>query len=195
KSAVAELEPQISGITSKFNQQVISFLDAKDAKFAGMFSGLTARHGNNLAIFLSKAARPELSFQARGSTSLTSRQMSSTSLLMELAFSDISELVPPDLKDTLLGSARAEIEDQIINLAKTGGTAAQVKASIIKSIIDALVDHYRTDFIEPIETAATLRRVEALIYLHKLIRIWIAPHVVTTSLMLALMFIHIIQVI
>jgi hypothetical protein len=195
KSAVTELEPQINSITSKYNEQVITLLNAKDAKFSGMFSGLSARHGNNLAIFLSKAARPELSFQAKGSAGFTSRQMSSTSLLLELAFADLSELVPPDLKDTLLGSARVELEDQIIRMATTGGTAVQVKAAMIKSIIDSLIGHYRTDFIEPIETAATLRRVEALIYLHKLIRIWIAPHVVTTSFMLALMCIHIVQVI
>jgi hypothetical protein len=46
-----------------------------------------------------------------------------------------------------------------------------------------------------IESAATLRRVDALIYLHRLLKIWLAPHVVTTSLMLALMVVHIIQVI
>jgi Fe-S-cluster-containing dehydrogenase component/CRP-like cAMP-binding protein len=49
--------------------------------------------------------------------------------------------------------------------------------------------------IEAIETAATLRRVDALIYLHKLLKIWLAPHVVSTSLMLMLMLVHIIQVI
>ncbi|MBV9210747.1 MAG: cyclic nucleotide-binding domain-containing protein [Acidobacteria bacterium] len=49
--------------------------------------------------------------------------------------------------------------------------------------------------IEAIETAATLRRVDALIYLHKLLKIWLAPHVVSTSLMLVLMLVHIIQVV
>ena len=46
-----------------------------------------------------------------------------------------------------------------------------------------------------IESAATLRRVDALIYLHRLLKIWLPPHVITTSLMLALMIVHIIQVI
>jgi hypothetical protein len=195
KSAVTELDPQISAVTSKYSEQVINLLNAKDAKFSGMFSGLAARHGNNLAIFLSKAARPELSFQTKGTATLTSRQMSSTSLLLELAFSDLGELAPPDLKDHLMGSARVELEDRIIKLAMSRGSAAEVKAAFIKSIIEALTDNYRADFVEPIETAATLRRVESLIYLHKLIRIWIAPHVITTSLMLALMVIHIVQVI
>jgi hypothetical protein len=46
-----------------------------------------------------------------------------------------------------------------------------------------------------IEKAATLRRVDALIYLHRMLKLWLPPHVATTSLMLALMIIHIIQVI
>jgi Fe-S-cluster-containing dehydrogenase component/CRP-like cAMP-binding protein len=49
--------------------------------------------------------------------------------------------------------------------------------------------------IEAIETTATLRRVDALIYLHQLLKLWLAPHVVSTSLMLALMLIHIVQVV
>jgi Fe-S-cluster-containing dehydrogenase component/CRP-like cAMP-binding protein len=46
-----------------------------------------------------------------------------------------------------------------------------------------------------IESAATLRRVDALIYLHRLLKIWLPPHVASTSVMLALMVVHIIQVI
>ena len=40
-----------------------------------------------------------------------------------------------------------------------------------------------------------LRRVDALIALHRLLKVWIVPHVVTTALMLALMFVHIVQVV
>ena len=40
-----------------------------------------------------------------------------------------------------------------------------------------------------------MRRVDALIYLHQLLKLWLAPHVLVTSLMLALMLVHIIQVI
>jgi Fe-S-cluster-containing dehydrogenase component/CRP-like cAMP-binding protein len=46
-----------------------------------------------------------------------------------------------------------------------------------------------------IDAAATLRRVDALVYLHRLCKSWLPPHVATTSLMLALMIIHIVQVI
>jgi hypothetical protein len=53
----------------------------------------------------------------------------------------------------------------------------------------------RALLIKAVETAVTLRRVEALIYLHKILQLWIAPHVLATSLMLALMIVHIIQVV
>jgi Fe-S-cluster-containing dehydrogenase component/CRP-like cAMP-binding protein len=53
----------------------------------------------------------------------------------------------------------------------------------------------RTLLLKAVETAVTLRRVDALIHLHKLLKIWIAPHVISTSLMLALMIVHIIQVV
>ena len=49
--------------------------------------------------------------------------------------------------------------------------------------------------LEAVETAATLSRVEALVFVHRLLRVWIMPHVFTTSLMLALMIVHIVQVI
>jgi hypothetical protein len=49
--------------------------------------------------------------------------------------------------------------------------------------------------VEAVETAATLSRVDALVFVHRMLRVWIAPHVITTSLMLALMLVHIVQVI
>ncbi|HQZ95578.1 MAG TPA: cyclic nucleotide-binding domain-containing protein [Pyrinomonadaceae bacterium] len=49
--------------------------------------------------------------------------------------------------------------------------------------------------IDAVENAATLRRVDALLLLHKLLKIWVAPHVLFTSIMLALMLIHIAQVV
>lgn len=55
--------------------------------------------------------------------------------------------------------------------------------------------HEREMLSEAVESAATLRRVDALIYLHQLLKLWLAPHVVSTSLMLALMIVHIIQVV
>ena len=53
----------------------------------------------------------------------------------------------------------------------------------------------RTQLLRAVETAVTLRRVDALIYLHKILKLWIAPHVISTSVMLALMVVHVIQVV
>jgi len=52
-----------------------------------------------------------------------------------------------------------------------------------------------TRLMEAVENAATLRRVDALVLLHKLLKIWVAPHVLFTSIMLILMLIHIAQVV
>jgi hypothetical protein len=53
----------------------------------------------------------------------------------------------------------------------------------------------RRALLDAIETIVTMRRVDALIYLHKMLKAWIAPHVVSTAAMLALMVVHIIQVV
>jgi hypothetical protein len=49
--------------------------------------------------------------------------------------------------------------------------------------------------MDAVESAATLRRIDALCYLHKLLKLWLAPHVLFTSIMLVLMLVHIVQVI
>lgn len=48
--------------------------------------------------------------------------------------------------------------------------------------------------MDAVENAATLRRVEALIYLHRSLKVWLPPHVLFTSIMIVLMFVHIFQV-
>ncbi len=49
--------------------------------------------------------------------------------------------------------------------------------------------------MDAVENAATLRRVDALIYLHKLLKLWLPPHVLFTAIMLVLMAAHIAQVV
>jgi len=71
-------------------------------------------------------------------------------------------------------------------------SAKQEFGAEMKSLRDA-EDRKRLE--GAVEAAATLRRVDALIYLHRLLKVWLPPHVATTSLMLALLIIHIIQVI
>jgi Fe-S-cluster-containing dehydrogenase component/CRP-like cAMP-binding protein len=61
--------------------------------------------------------------------------------------------------------------------------------------ISTLSPYERGNLFSAIEKAATMRRVDALIYLHQSLKLWLAPHVVFTSLMLALMIVHLIQVI
>jgi len=53
----------------------------------------------------------------------------------------------------------------------------------------------RAVLLRAVEAKVTMRRVEALIYLHKVLKLWIAPHVISTSVMLALMVVHVIQVV
>jgi Fe-S-cluster-containing dehydrogenase component/CRP-like cAMP-binding protein len=75
---------------------------------------------------------------------------------------------------TLLADARREFKERITRTA---------------------TDDERALLQDAVETVVTLRRVDALIFLHRLLKLWIAPHVLATSLMLALMLVHIIQVV
>jgi hypothetical protein len=49
--------------------------------------------------------------------------------------------------------------------------------------------------MDAVESAATLRRIDALCYLHQLLKLWVPPHVLFTAVMLVLMLVHIVQVI
>jgi hypothetical protein len=78
-----------------------------------------------------------------------------------------------DLK-ALLAEAREEFKDQTTRVA---------------------TDDERELLLDALETAITLRRVDALVLLHRSLRVWIPVHVISTALMLALMIVHIVQVI
>jgi hypothetical protein len=56
-------------------------------------------------------------------------------------------------------------------------------------------DEERDLLIAAVETSVTLRRVDALVTLHWLLRFWIPMHIVATAVMLALMLVHIGQVV
>jgi len=61
---------------------------------------------------------------------------------------------------------------------------------------EKLVDpRARRSLMEAVEATVTLRRVDSLIYLHQLLKLWLAPHVVAVSIMLALLLVHITQVV
>jgi len=76
-------------------------------------------------------------------------------------------------------------------------TARLAKARLrFKNDLATIVEKdQRNLLLRVIERSATLRRVDALIYLHRLLKIWIAPHVIATSVMLALMIVHVVQVV
>ncbi len=86
----------------------------------------------------------------------------------------VRQLVRREQLRTLLADARKEFKDTITRTA---------------------TDDERVLLQEAVETAVTLRRVDALIFLHRLLKLWLAPHVLATSLMLALMLVHVIQVV
>jgi Fe-S-cluster-containing dehydrogenase component/CRP-like cAMP-binding protein len=65
--------------------------------------------------------------------------------------------------------------------------------SEFRSAADTMNRSDDAHLMEAVENAATLRRVDALIYLHTLLKLWLPPHVLFTSLMLILMVIHIAQ--
>jgi hypothetical protein len=56
-------------------------------------------------------------------------------------------------------------------------------------------DEERDLLISAVEAAVTLRRVDALLALHWLLTFWIPMHVGATAIMLALMIVHIVQVV
>jgi Fe-S-cluster-containing dehydrogenase component/CRP-like cAMP-binding protein len=64
-----------------------------------------------------------------------------------------------------------------------------------KPLIESLSEkEMRERLRDAIEIAATIRRADSLIHLHRLLKLWIPPHIISTALMLALMLVHIIQV-
>jgi Fe-S-cluster-containing dehydrogenase component/CRP-like cAMP-binding protein len=72
---------------------------------------------------------------------------------------------------------------------------ARAKHKMRKYIASVPEGRAREQVERAVEAATTAARADALVYLHRLLKIWLAPHIVFTSLMLALMAVHIIQVI
>jgi Fe-S-cluster-containing dehydrogenase component/CRP-like cAMP-binding protein len=81
---------------------------------------------------------------------------------------------------------RREDLEQLVESAKGGFKRERKKLTDEK-------DRQKLD--RAIEAAVSLRRIDALIYLHRSLKLWLPPHVASTALMLALMIVHIIQVI
>lgn len=52
----------------------------------------------------------------------------------------------------------------------------------------------QTAFLRLMDAAVTARRIDALVYIHRALKIWLPPHVISTSVMLATLLIHVVQV-
>ena len=80
---------------------------------------------------------------------------------------------------------KRETLDQVTGLARAD----------LKSAVEGLPTSDREGVLKTAELAATMRRIDALVYLHQTLKLWLAPHVLVTSLMLALLAVHIVQVV
>lgn len=84
---------------------------------------------------------------------------------------------------------------QIIKREPLTSVLAQAREPFKDRLTRLATREERALLLSALEAAVTLRRVDALIYLHRAMRVWIAPHVISTSIMLALMVVHVIQVV
>ena len=71
---------------------------------------------------------------------------------------------------------------------------AQAREDFKERLTRVATEDERDLLLAALETAITLRRVDALLLLHRSMRVWIPVHVISTALMLALMIVHIVQV-
>jgi Fe-S-cluster-containing dehydrogenase component/CRP-like cAMP-binding protein len=72
---------------------------------------------------------------------------------------------------------------------------AQARQEFKDRTMRTATEDERDLLIAAVEAAVTLRRVDALLALHWLLRVWIPMHIVSTAVMLALMVVHIVQVV
>jgi hypothetical protein len=72
---------------------------------------------------------------------------------------------------------------------------AQARQEFKERTTRLTTDEERDLLIAAVETAVTLRRVDALLALHWLLRFWIPMHIAATAIMLGLMLVHIAQVV
>ena len=72
---------------------------------------------------------------------------------------------------------------------------AQAREEFKERLTRLATEEERDLLISAVETAVTARRIDALLLLHRSLRVWIPAHVISTGLMLALMLVHIVQVV
>jgi Fe-S-cluster-containing dehydrogenase component/CRP-like cAMP-binding protein len=72
---------------------------------------------------------------------------------------------------------------------------AQAREEFKERLTRLATEEERDLLISAVEIAVTARRIDALLLLHRSLRVWIPAHVISTVLMLALMLVHIVQVV
>ena len=83
---------------------------------------------------------------------------------------------------------------QIWRREELKGLLAQARQEFKDRTTRLTTDEERDLLISAVETAVTLRRVDALLALHWLLKVWIPMHIGATAIMLALLVVHIVQV-
>src|SRR4029078_13237104 len=76
---------------------------------------------------------------------------------------------------------------QMLNREELKTALAQAREEFEERTTRVATEDERRQLLDAIETAVTLRRVDALLLLHRSLRVWIPAHVVSTAIMLALM--------
>ncbi|MGQ9895964.1 MAG: cyclic nucleotide-binding domain-containing protein [Acidobacteriota bacterium] len=72
---------------------------------------------------------------------------------------------------------------------------SQVRQQFAKAIASQPMPNEQTVLGQILDALATIRRIDALLYIHRALKLWLLPHVISTSVMLALMVIHMFQVV
>lgn len=92
-------------------------------------------------------------------------------------------------------SSRAFLWRQLWRREELKSLLAQAREEFKPRTTRLATHEERELLLAAVESAVTLRRVDALLLLHRSLRSWIPIHVVSTAVMLALMVVHIVQVI
>ena len=91
--------------------------------------------------------------------------------------------------------SRAYALRQFVSRQDLKALLAEARGALSDDTAKVAEKERRALLVDAAETAVTLSRVEALITLHRTLKIWIPPHVISTALMIALMLVHIVQVV
>jgi hypothetical protein len=92
----------------------------------------------------------------------------------------LSEILQRDRLETTLTEARLILAGKQKEATILAAFAQSEFRKKFKAALDEVREGYR-QVEQAITTAATLRRIDALVYLHRLLKLWLPPHVATTA--------------